>query len=83
MQNQQLKNLSVDLGKRTYSLSKGNKVILSGKIDDLITDPGTSNGSNATTSSGKTLLYTGANYIAYTLSAVAIVAIAIVVRKRA
>lgn len=79
--------LDVDLGRRTYSLKKGSTVILSGKIDDVITDPGqnSSNSSaaaSATTKSGKTLLYTGANYIAYVLAAVAIVAVAVVVKRR-
>ncbi len=78
--------LTVDLGSRTYTLKKDGTVILSGKIDNIIRDPGqnSSNGSATTaTQSGKTLLYTGANYIAYVLAAVAIVAVAVVVKRRA
>ena len=82
-------NLTVDLSKRTYSLTKNGKVVLSGNIDALIVDPGTApaGGSSSapaatTTSAGRKLLYTGSNYAVYVFSAVAIVAVALVVRKR-
>lgn len=78
--------LTVNLSNRTYSLKKGSDLNLSGKIDDLITDPGTgsssSGSSTTTTTSGKTLLYTGANYAIYALATVAIVAVAVVVKKK-
>ena len=80
--------LTVDLGKRTYSLTKGRKVVISGNIDSLIVDPGTapaggsSSGSAAAATTGRKLLYTGANYAVYAVSAVAIVAVALVVRKK-
>ena len=81
-------NLTVDLSKRTYSLTKNGKVVLSGNIDSLIVDPGTApaGGSGsapaAATSTGRKLLYTGSNYAVYAFSAVAIVAVALVIRKR-
>ena len=81
-------NLTVDLSKRTYSLTKNGKVVLSGNIDSLIVDPGTApaGGSGsahaAATSTGRKLLYTGSNYAVYAFSAVAIVAVALVVRKK-
>ncbi len=81
-------NLTVDLSKRTYSLTKNGKVILSGNIDSLVVDPGTApaGGSGsahaAATSTGRKLLYTGSNYAVYAFSAVAIVAVALVVRKK-
>ena len=83
--------LTVDLSKRTYSLkTKGGKVVLAGKIDDLVVDPSkgtggsssSSSASSAKTSTGRKLLYTGSNYAVYAVSAVAIVAVAFVVRKR-
>ena len=83
--------LTVDLAKRTFTLSKGGKVVLSGNIDDVIVDPGTASGgtsstggsaaSSATTSKSK-LLYTGSNYAVYMFSALAIVAVAVVANKR-
>ena len=81
-------NLTVDLSKRTYSLTKSGKVILSGNIDALIVDPGTapSGGSSApaatSTSTAGKLLYTGSNYAVYVVSALAIVAVALVAKKR-
>lgn len=81
-------NLTVDLSKRTYSLTKNGKVILSGNIDSLVVDPGTApaGGSGsahaAAASTGRKLLYTGSNYAVYAFSAVAIVAVALVVRKK-
>lgn len=81
-------NLTVDLSKRTYSLTKNGKVVLSGNIDSLVVDPGTApaGGSGsapaAATSTGRKLLYTGSNYAVYAFSAVAIVAVALVVRKK-
>lgn len=82
-------NLSVDLSKRTYSLTKNGKVVISGNIDDLIADPGTApagGSSSAAASTAKTtgrkLLYTGSNYAVYAISAVAIVAVALVAKKR-
>ena len=82
-------NLTVDLSKRTYSLTKNGKVILSGNIDSVIVDPGTapSGGSNpagtpAAATNGKKLLYTGSNYAVYGVSALAIVAVALVIRKK-
>ena len=81
-------NLTVDLSKRTYSLTKNGKVVLSGNIDSLVVDPGTApaggsgSASAAATSTGRKLLYTGSNYAVYAFSAVAIVAVALVVRKK-
>ena len=76
-------SLTVDLGKRTYSLTKAGKVIISGKIDDLIVDPGTAPaGGTATTPAGSKLLYTGSNYAVYVISALAIVAVALVANKK-
>lgn len=81
-------NLTVDLSKRTYSLTKNGKVVLSGNIDSLVVDPGTASAGGsgsapaAATSTGRKLLYTGSNYAVYAFSAVAIVAVALVVRKK-
>ena len=82
-------NLTVDLGKKTYSLTKSGKVVLAGKIDDLIVDPSTapagsssSNAASAAKTTGRKLLYTGSNYAVYAISAVAIVAVALVAKKR-
>lgn len=79
-------SLTVDLSKRTFSLTKNGKVILSGSIDALVVDPGTAtsggSGSSATTSTAGKLLYTGSNYAVYVVSALAIVAVALVAKKR-
>ena len=79
-------NLTVDLGKRTYSLTRAGKVVLSGNIDDLIVDPGTApaggSSSAAATKTGSKLLYTGSNYAVYVIPALAIVAVALVAKKR-
>ena len=80
-------SITVNTQKRTYSITTPDGQF-GGLAEKLVTDPGTNNGNGgssnaASTTSGKTLLYTGANYIAYVLAFVAIVAVAVVAKKRA
>lgn len=78
--------LKVDTANNTFTLSSDSKVLASGKVESFITyqqagAAGTAAAPAATT--GSTLLYTGANYAVYALVVLAIVAVAVVVKKRA
>lgn len=79
--------LKVNTADNTYTLTAGSKVLASGKAESLITKQGTAPaGTTAQTAAkpaGTTLLYTGANYAVYSVVALAIVAVAVVVKKRA
>ena len=78
--------LEVNLSNRTYKLTKNGKVVIAGNIDSLIVDPGTATGGSSTTTSSAAkskLLYTGADYALYAGAACAIVAVAVVIKKRA
>ncbi len=77
--------LEVNFSNRSYTLkTAGGKVVISGNLDSLVVDPGTAPASSGTAakSSGKTLLYTGANYVLYVAAAVTVVGIAIAAKKR-
>ncbi len=81
--------LNVDTRNNTFTLLKTNgEVLASGGYLSLVTNPGanpgSSNGgsSNGSTAGGNKLLYTGANYVVYALPVLAIVAVALVVKKR-
>ena len=75
--------LEVNLSSRSYTLkTAGGKVVISGNLDSLVVDPGPAPASSSTTSSSKTLLYTGANYVLYVAAAVTVVGIAIAAKKR-
>ena len=78
--------LEINLSSRTYKLTKNGKVVIAGNVDSLVVDPGTaSTGGSSSTSTASTskLLYTGANYALYTGAVCAIVAVAVVIKKRA
>lgn len=79
--------LKVDTANNTYSLSNGAKVLSSGKIATTTVGGGapaggSSNGGSSAPA-GNTLLYTGANYAVCGALVLAIVAVAVVVKKRA
>ncbi len=77
--------LEINLSSRTYKLTKNGKVVIAGNVDSLVVDPGTaSTGGSSSTSTASTskLLYTGANYALYTGAVCAIVAVAVVIKKR-
>ena len=77
--------LEINLSSRTYKLTKNGKVVIAGNVDSLVVDPGTaSTGGSSSTSTASTskLLYTGANYALYTGAICAIVAVAVVIKKR-
>lgn len=80
--------LKVDTANNTYSLSNGAKVLSSGKIATTTVGGGapvgggSSNGGSSA-SAGNTLLYTGADYVACAGLVLAIVAVAVIVKKRA
>ncbi len=82
--------LNVDTKSNTFTLIKSDgNVLASGGYLGLATNPGSapagsgsgSNGSGSTTTGSK-LLYTGANYLVYALPVLAIVAVALIVKKR-
>ena len=77
--------LEVNLSNRTYKLTKNGKVVIAGNVDSLVVDPGTatSSGSSTSTAAKSKLLYTGANYALYAGAVCAIVAVAVVIKKRA
>lgn len=79
--------LEVNTVDNTYNLLNGTTSIASGKIDTQIANPGTGAAAGApagtTATTGSTLLYTGANYAIYAVVILAIVAVAVVVKKRA
>ncbi len=81
--------LTVNTSTKTFTLTKSNgDVLASGRYTALATNPGTASGSASSTgtgvvTSGSKLLYTGANYALVALPVLAIVAVAIVVKKRA
>jgi len=74
--------LNVNTKTKSFTLVKSDgKTLISGNYTSLVTNPGTNAGST-TAASGKKLLYTGANYALYALPVLAIVAVAVVVKKR-
>lgn len=74
--------LNVNTKSKSFTLVKSDgKTLISGNYTSLVTNPGT-NTENKTATSGKKLLYTGANYALYALPVLAIVAVAVVVKKR-
>ena len=77
--------LTVNTSSKTFTLTKATgETLASGSYTALATNPGTSSGGGvATSSNGAKLLYTGSNYLVYTLPVLAIVAVAIIVKKRA
>lgn len=80
-------SLNVDTRNDTFTLIKSDgSVLASGGYLSLATNPGSgsSNGgsSNGASAGGSKLLYTGANYALYAVLALAIVAVAVSVKKR-
>ncbi len=76
--------LEVNTIDNTYNLLNGTTSLASGKVENEIANPGTAAGTPAATATtGNTLLYTGANYAIYAVVILAIVAVAVVVKKRA
>lgn len=81
--------LTVDTASNTFTLTKkAGGVLVSGSADALIKyyqapANGTSAATPAGTTTGSTLLYTGADYAVYAFAVLAIVAVAVVVKKRA
>lgn len=80
--------LSVDTANNTFTVSSDSKVLASGKAESFITYQGAGAAGSAAApapaaTTGSTLLYTGANYAVYALVVLAIVAVAVVVKKRA
>lgn len=81
--------LEVNTENNTYNLLNGTTSIASGKVEKAVANPGTgaagatAAGAPAATTTGRTLLYTGANYAIYAVVVLAIVAVAVVVKKRA
>lgn len=79
-------SLTVNTANNTYSLSNGSTVLVSGNADSSIVNPSAAPAGNAAApaaNNGSTLLYTGANYAVYAVVALAIVAVAVVAKKRA
>ncbi len=78
-------SLNVDTRNNTFSLLKSDGTVLaSGGYLSLATNPGSGSGSSngGTSAGGSKLLYTGANYALYAVLALAIVAVAVIVKKR-
>lgn len=80
--------LSVNTANNTFTLTKlSGEVLISGSADSLIKyNNGSAAGgaaSSAPAATGSTLLYTGSDYAVYAVAALAIVAVALVVKKRA
>lgn len=81
--------LKVDTANNTFTVSSDSKVLASGKAESFITYQGAGSASapassaSAAATTGSTLLYTGANYAVYAVVVLAIVAVAVVVKKRA
>lgn len=77
--------LTVNTTNNTFSLTKvTGEVLVSGSADSLIKyyqAPASNGSTTATSSTGTTLLYTGANYAVYAFAILAIVAVAIIVKK--
>lgn len=79
--------LNVNTKSNTFTLTKSNgETLASGSYTSLVTNPGsapagTSNSGSAST--GAKLLYTGANYAVFALPVIAIIAVAVIVKKRA
>ncbi len=84
-------NLKVDTNANTFTLLNGSTVLVSDAISNLIKPvnsgsnggSGSGSGSAGTATTGSTLLYTGSNSAVYGVVALAIVAVAVVVKKRA
>lgn len=83
--------LTVNTADNTFTVSSANEVLASGKAESFVSyqqaggaTAGQAAGAAApAATTGKTLLYTGANYAVYAVVALAIVAVAVVVKKRA
>lgn len=81
--------LKVDTNANTFTLLNGSTVLASDSVKNLVkpvnsgSNGGSGNGSAGTSTTGSALLYTGSNSVVYGLVALAIVAVAVVVKKRA
>ena len=77
--------LTVDTASNVFTLTKKDGgTLISGSADALIsTNQAPSGTASSSASTGKTLLYTGANNAVYAVAVLAIVAVAVVVKKRA
>lgn len=79
--------LTVNTGSKSFTLQKANgETLASGSYKTLVANPGTAsggNGSQAAAATGSKLLYTGSNYIVAGSVVLAIVAVAVIVKKRA
>lgn len=80
--------LSVNTSTKTFTLTRADgSVLASGSYLALVTNPGAApagnGGSGAAASTGAKLLYTGSNYAVFALPVLAIIAVAVVVKKRA
>jgi hypothetical protein len=81
--------LTVNTANDTFKLTKSDgSTLVSSSANTLIkyngsTSTSGSSSTASTTSSSSTLLYTGANYVVYGVAAIAIIAVAVVVKKRA
>lgn len=80
--------LSVNTSAKTFTLTKADgSTLASGTYTALATNPGAApaggSGTGAAASTGSKLLYTGANYAVFALPVIAIIAVAVVVKKRA
>lgn len=79
--------LEVNTKDNTYNLLNGTTSLASGKVEAQIANPGSGAAAGAPAqagaTTGSTLLYTGANYAIYAVVVLAIVAVAVVAKKRA
>lgn len=78
-------DLNTNTADKTFSLTKRDGgVLVSGSTSSVMVPVGgASSSSNASASTGKTLLYTGSNSAVYAVAIFAIVAVAVVIKKRA
>ena len=76
--------LTVNTSNNTFTLTKNvdGSVLISGSADALTSYATASSSTSAPATGNQTLLYTGANYAVYAFAVLAIVAVAIVVKKR-
>lgn len=82
--------LKVDTNANTFTLLNGSTVLVSDAVKNLVkpVNSGSNGGSGSsssagTSTTGSSLLYTGSNSVVYGVVALAIVAVAVVVKKRA
>ena len=75
--------LTVNTSNNTFTLTKNvdGSVLISGSADALTSYATASSSTSAPATGNQTLLYTGANYAVYAFAVLAIVAVAIVVKK--